>query len=323
MHTQHAYLMVFAGLLISAIAPAQSLAQLPAGHWGQLRTHLEPGNTVPCCLPEHAGVGNCALAAKHWSYTHASDAPDGDLLIYLRSDGQGGADLVKAVGSTCPLDARDETVVALQLDAAAQAALLDRVAQAGNRPARSGAVAALALSAGTPAFDALARLAAPGGAAELRRDALFWLGVARGAAAVPLLQDQLARKDEPASVQQHTVFALSQNRTPAADHALEQLTRAGTPQNQRAEALFWLGQTRPATAAPILQQALTDPAAAIREKAVFALSQLPPEDAVPTLTRISRDRSLPADTRRQAVFWLGQLDHPEAAAALEALLGVR
>jgi HEAT repeat protein len=57
----------------------------------------------------------------------------------------------------------------------------------------------------------------------------------------------------------------------------------------------------------------------VREQAVFALSQRPREEGVPSLIRIAKTHSDP-EIRRKAIFWLGQSHDPRALALFEDLL---
>lgn len=58
----------------------------------------------------------------------------------------------------------------------------------------------------------------------------------------------------------------------------------------------------------LLRIAMNDRNSDSREAAVFALSQLPAEQAVDLLIKVVEQRSLDFDTRRNALFWLAQTD---------------
>ena len=55
------------------------------------------------------------------------------------------------------------------------------------------------------------------------------------------------------------------------------------------------------------------------KKAVFALSQLPKDEAVPKLIEVARSNRN-AEVRRQAMFWLGQSKDPRALKFFEEVL---
>ena len=58
---------------------------------------------------------------------------------------------------------------------------------------------------------------------------------------------------------------------------------------------------------------------AVKESAVFALSQLRRDEGVPALIRIARTHASPS-VRKKALFWLGQSDDPRAMALFEEIL---
>ncbi len=57
----------------------------------------------------------------------------------------------------------------------------------------------------------------------------------------------------------------------------------------------------------------------VRKSAVFALSQLPADQATPQLIRVAQTNNNP-EVRKHAVFWLGQSSDPNALAFLTKLL---
>lgn len=111
-------------------------------------------------------------------------------------------------------------------------------------------------------------------------------------------------------------------------HAGDDATRAmiGLAKNDvrtrlRSRALFWLAQrASSAEAVATIRNAVeNDPELEVKRKAVFALSQLPPDQGVPMLIEVAknhRDR----DVRRQAMMWLGQSNDPRAVSFFEEVL---
>src|SRR5665213_2015655 len=61
------------------------------------------------------------------------------------------------------------------------------------------------------------------------------------------------------------------------------------------------------------------PGVAMRKSAVFALSRLPAEQAVPDLIQVA-STSKDAATRREAIFWPGQSKDPKALEYLEKVV---
>ena len=62
-----------------------------------------------------------------------------------------------------------------------------------------------------------------------------------------------------------------------------------------------------------------DPDTEVREKAVFALSQLPRDQGVPLLIDVARSHRDP-EVRKKAMFWLGQSNDTRALAFIEDVL---
>lgn len=89
----------------------------------------------------------------------------------------------------------------------------------------------------------------------------------------------------------------------------------------RRQAVFWLGQAAGDAATrgldSIVYQDSTD--RAVREQAVFALSQRPKDEGVPVLMRVARTHPDPA-IRKKALFWLAQSGDPRALGLFEDLL---
>ena len=90
----------------------------------------------------------------------------------------------------------------------------------------------------------------------------------------------------------------------------------------RSQAWFWLSQARaPETERAIAASLKQETDRKVRHEAIFALSQLPSERAAKALSAVVEDRSLPREDRKQAIFWMGQVDSPHATAYLDRLLG--
>ena len=100
-----------------------------------------------------------------------------------------------------------------------------------------------------------------------------------------------------------------------------EISKTDPDSEQRGEALFWLAQAYPQEASDWLIEVInTERDEDILEKAVFAISQLPADSGSQMLLDIARDKNVPRETRRQALFWLAQSDDDDAVAALADLL---
>ena len=92
------------------------------------------------------------------------------------------------------------------------------------------------------------------------------------------------------------------------------------PRRNRKAAQQWVGM---AAGQAVLERAgavtVEDPDSDSRERAVFAMSQLPREESVPELIDIARSHRDPR-IRKTALFWLGQAEDPRAIDLLEEVL---
>lgn len=115
-----------------------------------------------------------------------------------------------------------------------------------------------------------------------------------------------------------TVVALTEGQRPLDE--LISLARDGANANTKGNALFWLAQRAGAKAVGQITAAIeNDPDTKVKEKAVFALSQLPKDEGVPLLIQQARTNKNPA-VRKQAMFWLGQSKDARALRFFEEIL---
>jgi hypothetical protein len=102
------------------------------------------------------------------------------------------------------------------------------------------------------------------------------------------------------------VFAISQHEDSEADGVLEALAQPTQPERIREKTAFWLGASRGARGAAILQRMLAaDPSEHVRDKVVFALSISKQPEALDALIHAAKSDSS-AHIRGQALFWLAQ-----------------
>jgi len=96
------------------------------------------------------------------------------------------------------------------------------------------------------------------------------------------------------------------------------------PSPTRRTAVFWLGQAAGAAAAEALAglASVLEDDIAVKEHALFALSQLGQGAGIQGLIEIARSNRDPR-LRRMAVFWLAQSEDPRALALFEELLAKR
>jgi hypothetical protein len=178
---------------------------------------------------------------------------------------------------------------------------------------------AIALHADESADRALESFVRPSEREELRKQASFWLGEARGHAGLATLQ-KVAKSDPSTEVRAHVTFALSVSREPAAVDEMIRMAKEDESSHVRGQALFWLAQKAGKKAAATITGAIeNDPDTDVKKKAVFALSQMPKDEGVPKLIEVAQTNRNPA-VRKQAMFWLGQSSDPRALAFFEKVL---
>ena len=325
-------LAVLFALLVPTFASAQSLDDrlraLAPGQWLSFEVPMQPGLRTPCCFDwdgrRNARPGVCRLGQRDWNSGHSDAdpiAPEGSALRVLVRRGEHGIDRLRAVGEACEVDAQGATLVeAGRVDAAASLEFL-RASLGRGENERSHALMAIAHHAGDAA-DAMLAGFARGDDRRLRRDSAFWLGNARGEFGYRVVRERIDAADRDDELNQ-LVFALSVSPVPQAAGELRRLAREHRNEDVRGEALFWLAQDDhdPAAAQAILQQAVqADPSREVRKKAIFALSQLPADLAVPALRELV-ERGGDREVRKEALFWLAQVDDDAVLPVFDELLG--
>ncbi len=181
------------------------------------------------------------------------------------------------------------------------------------------ALTAIALHADASADRALESLAKPERREELRKQAAFWMGAARGKTGLADLQ-RMAKSDPSPDVRAHLAFALSVSREAGAIEEMIRMAHDDTSTHVRGQALFWLAQKAGKKAVGTISSAIEDdPDTEVKKKAVFALSQLPKDEGVPKLIEVAQKNRNP-EVRKQAMFWLGQSNDPRALQFFEKVL---
>jgi hypothetical protein len=196
----------------------------------------------------------------------------------------------------------------------------ERGADEGEKNSTSNeAVTAIALHDGPEAEGALESFTAPSQPEELRKQAAFWLGAARGKEGFTALQ-RMAKKDPSTEVRAHVAFALSISKEPAALEEMIRMAHEDESGHVRGQAIFWLAQKAGKRAVSAIDDAIaSDPDTDVKKKAVFALSQLPKDEGVPKLIQVAENNRNP-EVRKQAMFWLGQSQDPRALSFFEKVL---
>ena len=189
----------------------------------------------------------------------------------------------------------------------------------GRHSVGSEALMAMALHDGPEAQAALESFTAPAQPEELRKQAAFWLGVARGKEGLAALQ-RMAKNDPSTEVRAHVAFALSISKEPGALEEMIRMAHDDESGRVRGQAIFWLAQKASKRAVGAIEGAIAnDPDTDVKKQAVFALSQLPKDEAVPKLIQVAENNRNP-EVCKQAMFWLGQSQDPRALSFFEKVL---
>lgn len=305
------------------VATLKSLPRVGDPLWVGWAVPMVPGQGQVCCY-ENGRARGCRLERTNSgiSMMNRQDRLAAEeLLVLVRFDGAKPTD-IRSADSGCALDAGGRRVIWLEdVTAPASAGFLAGLAtgEAGRKDdVGDEALTSLALHAGSEADAALARMAGPPTPTELREQAIFWLGNARGRFGYQALS-RLVRLESDSDLLEKIAFAFSQSPIAEAHGALVELAERHQHPEVRSQALFWLAQRGGDGVAEIIVHAAEhDRSEEVREQAVFALSQLEDGQGVVHLLRLCKAGSLQA--RKHALFWLGQSDDPRAMAALEDLL---
>jgi hypothetical protein len=321
---------LLASLLASvAVQAAADLRGLPDTGWVAWSVPGNQHGDGPCCydsrgnrpqgrgcnLDKDGGLGVTVSAST-------SLVSQDELVIYAKREG-GMTRQVHAFAADCPVRLN---AALTRLSGITPRQSLDWLdAQLGDAPqtgVRDGAIMAIAHHADAGATAVLAQRSASGQARETRKQSLFWLGQARGAEGLPILQEAALRGDD-LQVRKHAVFSLAQSDQTGVVPLLSGIVRdAAQPEELRGETLFWLAQSHPREARPLIEAVLRDQAShALTEKAVFALSQLDEGSDQALIAVIEGDYSRQA--KKQALFWLGQSGSEDALRALDRLISAQ
>lgn len=321
-------LLAWLSLAAASGSPQAQLLALPTGTWLSYEVALQPGLRAPCCFTWRRGKvddATCRLDRRDWNFGHrggAAPASPGAALRILLRRGAEGFDRIHALGSQCAFETGDARVTDIgAVPASGSVALLEAALGATQESLRPSVLAAIAYHDSSLADAALERAAAGERDEDLRRDAVFWLAEARGERGWRHVFALLEREAD-AELRRHFLFAISMSDEPSAQEALRHLARSAAAE-VRGEAIFWLAQNEDPQTEALVRTALAEQGTdALNEKCVFALSQLPPQRAIPALRALLESPGS-RSVRKQAMFWLAQVDDDAVLPVFDALLDPR
>lgn len=134
---------------------------------------------------------------------------------------------------------------------------------------------------------------------------------------VEWLQQQVSNGDDTRS---NAIAAIAVHEGKKARDALVDIANPGNDEDDRKDAIFWIGQVRIREAGAELRSfVFEDKSADIREHAAFSYSQSKAADIADVLIQQGRNDREP-DVRSQAWFWLAQTEAAESEAAIRGAL---
>ena len=314
------------------------LAQADKPVWVGYSVDEISGERGVCCgnWNDGAGCGTCRLENDH-NWTSGTRKGDNQAVGAVKLEGSRRlvvlfrlearqVDRIRVASEDCTLDAGGLPFLWLTgVKPTESVALLTTYVQ-GTEFERhehhnigQGALTAIALHADESASRAMDSFVKPDQREELRRQAAFWLGAARGKEGLNALQ-RMAKNDPSSDVRAQVTFALSVSHEPGAVEEMIRVAHDDSSSHVRGQALFWLAQKAGKKAVGTITGAIeNDPDTDVKKKAVFALSQLPKDEGVPKLIEVAQNNRNP-EVRKQAMFWLGQSNDPRALQFFEQIL---
>ncbi len=160
---------------------------------------------------------------------------------------------------------------------------------------------------------------------EVRAHAVLGIGANRKAASTLDLLRGIYDSTSNRKVREHVFIVLASgdevDEGDAATRILIDIADREKDDHDRKQAIFWLGQKAGQRSLRYLGDVVerSDGETEIQKQAVFALSQKPRDESVPTLIRIARTHPK-GEVRKQAIFWLGQIDDQRALQFFKEIL---
>ncbi len=245
-------------IAVTSPAPAAGLA-LPPDGWASWQVPAVEGAPAWCCTRKP-----CSLDGNRSGHgMHDGDSATDAVNVYAHVSG-GKVDSLQVYAASCAVEAK--TPIHDLGDVAPDDSarwLVERARQndydaVTHRSIGESALTALAMHRGDGAGNSLAGFARQDARAEMRKQALFWLGIVRGTeTGSERVINEALRKDPDGDVREHAVFALSRLPGERATRALITIAEdRSLPREQRKRAVFWLAQSESDSAQSYLDKIL-------------------------------------------------------------------
>jgi HEAT repeat protein len=164
---------------------------------------------------------------------------------------------------------------------------------------------------------ALKKIAETSKDVEMRRQAVYWLGLRTTSEDVIQFLENIILKDSDADIRRTALLALSQAPEGRGVKALMNIGGTAKDAGAREDAVFWLGQqAKSQEVIEFLEKVVReDSNSEVRKKALTAIVHAHRNMGVPALINLAKTHPDHA-VRREAIFWLGQSKDPRATEAL-------
>jgi len=196
---------------------------------------------------------------------------------------------------------------------------LKQIFRASENRAQKHLIAAIAFHDHPQALDFIYGICTGNYTTDLRKSAVFWMGVVKGKKSLDFLI-KIAKNEKDFNIRKQVVFALHLNGTTGAVRELIKMAKEDDSVSLRKKAIFWLGHQASKESVKTLKEVIKgDDELTVKSSVVFAISQLPREKAVPLLIDIAKQNRSPK-IRKKAIFWLGQIGDERAVEFFEKIL---
>jgi HEAT repeat protein len=232
-------------------------------------------------------------------------------------DGKGVKPLIRIAEKAKNVDTRKDAVLWLSQKTQSEEAIqcLETIAlNEANSDIAKKAVFGLSEAPEGIGIKPLIRIAETAKNADTREEAVFWVGQKIQSGETIKSLEAIALKDPHRDVREKAVFVLSEARDERGVKALIRIAQTAKDKDMRKRAISWLcHKTRSEEVIQCLETiALNDTDSDVARDAVFALSEAHEGRGVKPLIQVAQTAK-DIDTRKRAIFWLGQKTRTEEA----------
>lgn len=171
---------------------------------------------------------------------------------------------------------------------------------------RKQAVFLIAQRRGDDVVNTLLDVARNDASMDVRADAVYWLSTTRSDRAAIAL-DSILFQGRDNETRLRSVYALSQVGTERATDALKRAVQDDKmPDDVRSQALYWLGNMKRVDLAFFRSVFQSTKSRGVRDQIGSAVAGLKTPEATQWLIDLAKDKSVDADSRKNAIYWVSQ-----------------